>query len=93
MIDINWAYPINIGSQKFSFEGPAVYIDGRDNEFGGKVHSWILAQPQFRWDVGNALLDSPDKLFIGTELQYWNNKLGDKDTDEFAAQALAVWRF
>jgi nucleoside-specific outer membrane channel protein Tsx len=93
IIDVSWAYPIEIGGQKFSFEGHAEYVDSRDNEFGSKVESWILAQPQFRWDVGNALFDSPDKLFIGTELQYWNNKLGDKDTDEFAAQALAVWRF
>ena len=93
IFDISWAYPIEIGGQKFSFEGHAEYVDGRDNEFGGRVKSWILAQPQFRWDIGNALFGNPDKLFVGTELQYWNNKLGDGATDEFAAQALAVWRF
>lgn len=93
MIDVNWAYPFEIGSQKFSIEGHVEYIDGRKNEFGGRVHSWILAQPQFRWDIGNALFGNPDKLFVGTEIQYWNNKLGDAETDEFAVQALAVWRF
>jgi hypothetical protein len=84
MIDVNWAYPIEIGGQKFSIEGHAEYIDSRDNEFGGKVKSWILAQPQIRWDIGNALFGNPGKAYVGTELQYWNNKLGDGDTDEFA---------
>ena len=93
MIDVNWAYPFEIGTQKFSIEGHAEYIHRRENEFGGRVHSWILAQPQFRWDIGNALFGNPDKLFVGTEIQYWNNKLGDSATDEFAVQALVVWRF
>ncbi len=93
IVDVNWAYPFEIGGQKFSVEGHAEYIDDRENEFGGKVHSWILAQPQFRWDLGHALFGTADKVFVGTELQWWNNKLGDSRTDEFAAQALAVWRF
>lgn len=93
IIDVNWAYPINIGGQKFSIEGHVEYIDGRRNEFGGHVDSWILAQPQIRWDLGNALFNRPDTVFVGTEIQYWNNKLGDGATDEFAVQALAVWRF
>lgn len=93
MIDINWAYPFTIGEQRFSIEGHAEYIGERTNEFGGDVEDWILGQPQFRWDLGNALYDTPDQLFIGTELQYWRNKLGDAATDEFAVQALAVWRF
>ena len=33
----------------FSIEGHLEYIGGRDNEFGGKVEPWILAQPQYRW--------------------------------------------
>jgi hypothetical protein len=90
MIDVNWAYPIEIGGQKFSIEGHAEYIDSRDNEFGGKVKSWILAQPQIRWDIGNALFGNPGKAYVGTELQYWNNKLGDGDTDEFARRGQTV---
>jgi hypothetical protein len=42
---------------------------------------------------GNAIFNSPDHLFVGTELQWFINKLGDDRTDEFAAQALVVWRF
>ncbi len=92
MVDVNWAYPFDLGSQKFSIEGHVEYIDGRKNEFGGKVSSWVLAQPQFRWDIGNALSGKADRFFVGIEFQYWNNKLGDSATDETAVQALAVWR-
>ncbi len=92
MVDVNWAYPFALGSQKFSIEGHVEYIDGRRNEFGGRVESWVLAQPQVRWDIGNALLGKADKFYVGIEFQYWRNKLGDKATDETAVQALAVWR-
>lgn len=93
MVDVSWARPFEIGSQSFSFEGHAEYIDGRRNEFGGRVASWVLAQPQLRWDAGKALFGQAGHLFLGVEFQFWRNKLGDPGTDETAAQALAVWRF
>lgn len=93
IIDFNWAYPFSVGNQDFSIEGHIEYIDERDDEFGNEVESHVLAQPQFRWDAGKALFDSPQRIFLGIEYQYWQNKLGDKDTDESVAQFLAVWRF
>lgn len=93
IVDVNWAYPFQIGSQKFSIEGHVEYSDDRRNEFSDKVHSWIPAQPQFRWDLGHALFGAADNVFISTGVQWWNNMLGDSRTGEFAAQALAVWRF
>lgn len=92
MVDINWAYPFNIGKHLFSIEGHVEYIGERDNEFDQKVESWVLAQPQFRYDLGNTLFDKKEKFYIGIEWQYWNNKLGDKQTNENAIQALLVWR-
>ena len=83
MIDVNWARPFHDG--KFSIEGHAEYIGSRTNEFGGDVEAWILAQPQFRINLN-------DYIAIGIEYQYWMNKLGDKDTDESAVQALLVWK-
>ena len=69
-----------------SIEGHLEYIGGRDNEFGGKVEPWILAQPQFRW--------SPNEhLSLGLKYQYWLNKLGDGATDENTVQALLVCKF
>lgn len=92
MVDVSWSYPFALGAQKFSISGHMEYIDGRRNEFGGKVSSWVLAQPQFRWDLGHALGWAESKLFAGIEYQYWRNKLGDPQTDESAAQLLLVWQ-
>ena len=86
MIDFNWARPFKIGDSNFSIEGHIEYIGERDNEFGGQVESWILAQPQFRWYPR-------DNIALGIEYQFWQNKLGDAATDESAVQALFVWKF
>ena len=86
MVDFNFVRPFAIGESNFSIEGHIEYIGKRDNEFGGTVESWILAQPQFRW--------SPiDHLSLGLEYQYWLNNLGDGATDESTVQALLVWKF
>lgn len=91
--NLSWQYPFRIGGAKFSFEGHIEYIDDRTNEFGNNASSWVLAQPQLRYDLGHHLLGKENKLFIGTEYQYWENKLSDRDTDESVFQALAVWQF
>jgi hypothetical protein len=46
----------------------------------------------FAGDVGNALMGTENTFFVGTEYQYWNNKLGT-NVDESAFQFLGVWRF
>lgn len=91
MVDFNGAFPFSIGGQDFSIEGHIEYIHNRTSSFG-TVRNWVLAQPQFRWDMGKALFNSPKQLFIGIEYQYWRNKLGT-DVDESVVQALLVWRF
>ena len=92
MLDINWAYPFSVGDQDFSIEGHMEYIGERTSEFGTDVSDWLLAQPQIRWDMGKAMFDSAGHLFLGVELQYWQNKLGDAGTDEKAVQLLIVAR-
>ncbi len=92
MIDFNWALPFSIGNQDFSVEGHIEYIGGRDNELGNNVKWHILGQPQFRYDLGK-LLGGAGRFYVGLDLQFWINKLGDAATDEIAPQALAVWRF
>ena len=86
MIDFNFMRPFEIGGVNFSIEGHAEYIGGRQNEFGGTVESWILAQPQLRWNAH-------DRLSLGIEYQFWMNKLGDGATDESVVQTLIVWKF
>lgn len=90
--DVSWAYPIQAFGQYFSFEGHIQYDTGVDNEFGVSLPYSVLGQPQFRWDVGYAVSGKKDQFFIGTEYQFWINKLGT-NVDESAFQALGVWRF
>jgi hypothetical protein len=89
--DVSWAYPFVISGQRFSIEGHVEYTWNERNIFGPQK-DWILGQPQFRWDVGYALTGKKDQFFVGTEYQFWFNKLGT-DVDESAFQALGVWRF
>ncbi len=57
------------------------------------ARSWFFGQPQFRVDLGSLLYNMPGELFVGTEYQFWINKLGDPVTNESALQALVVWQF
>ena len=91
MFDVNWAYPIDVGGQSFAIAGHAEYIGATTNEFGDNVRGWILAQPQFTWDLGKAIAGAAGQLLVGVEYQYWRNKLG-VETDESTAQFLLVWR-
>lgn len=96
MIDFAWAYPFKVGSTSWSIEGHLEYIDGRTqtNNFGTtELESWILFQPQVRLDLGEVLGNKAGRFFVGIEYQYWKNKLGEKGTNDNAAQFLAVWRF
>ena len=92
-IDVNWAYPLEIGGHSFSIEGHFWYIGERRNELGHEVSGSILGQPQFRYDWGKDLFGTPERLYIGFEWQFWINKLGDPATDENAFQLLVVGRF
>ena len=96
MIDFSWSYPFKVGSSSWNIEGHLEYIDGRSqiNSFGTtELESWVLFQPQIRLDLGEVLGNKAGRLFVGIEYQYWKNKLGEKGTDDNAAQFLAVWRF
>ena len=91
MFDINWAAPFGIGSQSFAIMGHMEYIGSRSNELGGRYDGSILAQPQFVWDIGQAMANEPNMFLAGIEYQYWRNKLGT-DEDENTIQFLLVWR-
>ena len=94
MLDVNFATKsFRVFGQYFNFEGHIEFIAPRENEFGQRVEWHIFGQPQFRWDVGYPLFGWKDHLFVGTEYQIWIYKLGEKETNESAFQALGVWRF
>ena len=91
MVDANWALPFKIGGQSFSIAGHAEYIGGTTDEFGNQNRWWILAQPQFTWDLGAALFGEANQLMVGTEYQFWRNKLGTAHHDN-VLQLLVIWR-
>ncbi len=93
MVDVNWAYPFNLGKVRLSVEGHVEYVGERQNEFDETVSWWLFGQPQFRVDLGSLLYNTSGELFVGTEYQFWINKLGDPVTNESALQALVVWQF
>ena len=91
MLDVSWALPLEVGGQSLAIAGHAEYVGGSTDELDGAVRGWILAQPQFTWDMGRTLLGTPGRLLAGIEYQYWRNKLGT-DGQESTAQLLLVWR-
>lgn len=90
MVDINGRYPFKLFNSDFTIEGHVEYIGERRNQFG-LVRAWFFGQIQLRYDLGQLLLDQPQRVFIGTEWQFWKNKLGTS-VDENVFQALLVWR-
>ena len=79
---------------------PVVRVHGVTREYIGGGHRrvrrrgeergcWL--QPQFMWDIGKAVANKANQIFLGIEYQYWLNKLGT-DLDENTAQLLIVWR-
>ncbi len=86
ILDVNGLYLFSIGGQSFSITGHAEYAAATSNELGNDVPSSILAQPQFRWNIGSG------NVHVGIEYQYWSNKLGTEVTESIV-QWLGVWQF
>lgn len=93
-LDVSYStVAFEIGGASFLFNGHVEYINARRNELGQPVSWWILGQPQFRFDLGKAISNVPNQLYVGIEWQFWINKQGDGSTNENAVQALIAWRF
>ena len=89
--DVSWLSVFQLGNQSFSFTGHAEYMGAVTNEVGDEYPGSILAQPQFRWDLGQALTGAANVLHMGVEYQLWTNKLGTT-RDESILQFLVVWQ-
>lgn len=83
-----WNFPFTLLDTHWSLEGFADFIGPKGPNYGGNV----LAQPQIRLDLGD-FLGLSNRLFIGIEYQYWNNKFGIKGLHESLPQALLLWKF
>lgn len=91
-ITVATAFPFQIGKAKFLADGYFDYVFG-----SGPQHANFHFNPQIKLDLGN-FYGSPDKLFVGVEIDYWTNKYGIKDssafdTDQFAVSGIIKYHF
>lgn len=84
-----WAAPFSIGEQKFKFQG---FLDVIGDQ-GSGVDNQVLFSPQIRWDLGHAMGRPADKIHLGIEYSYWNNKFGITGVDENSASVFLGFRF
>ncbi|MCP5279307.1 MAG: hypothetical protein H6935_13255 [Thiobacillus sp.] len=82
-----WKLPFSLGRLRMSFEGFADIIGAH-----GTCVRQTLAQPQVRVDVGD-MFGRPDRLYMGLEYQYWDNKFGVRGWNERVPQALILLSF
>lgn len=92
VVDVNGLLVFNLAGQSFSVAGHAEYAAATTDELDTDIPASILAQPQLRWDIGQALGGGANGLQMGVEYQYWSSKLGT-DVDESVVQLLVVWGF
>ena len=81
-----WKLPFSLGSESFSFEGFVDFIGSH-----GTCATQLLAQPQLRWDVGQHFT-KPNRVYLGFEYQYWNNKFGIQDRKDNLIQMMMVFK-
>jgi nucleoside-specific outer membrane channel protein Tsx len=90
-------YPFAIGTQDFVIDG---YADWRSPSKEANTQSSLGSSIQVKWDAGKQLFGEGRKLYVGTELNMWNNKYGvkpidgsDNGFDQVAVQAIVKYHF
>ncbi len=92
MVNGAWAFPFELGSTKWLFDG---YADWIDNE--GNLHSHFLSEVQLKLDIGE-FWGKAGRYYAGIEYSHWDNKFGlagipGLDTDQSVVQALLKVHF
>lgn len=92
-LTLSGARAFAIGQQRFLVDGFLDYVAP------GGSHAWNLhLVPQIKWDLGHALGQPDDKLWLGGEVDIWRNKYGVRDSTALAtrqdtASLLLRWHF
>ena len=81
----SWKKKFSIGAQPFLFDG---FVDMAGAE--GDRSAYQLAVPALLADIGTHM-GYKDRLYLGTEYQYWHNKFGLKGVNESVAQIELRW--
>jgi len=83
-VSMSGGFEFNIDKSIFLFDGWFDWVLGN-----GPPESQFHIQPQLKVDVGN-YWNWPNKFYVGTELDFWWNKFGIKDTPEFNTNQFAA---
>jgi nucleoside-specific outer membrane channel protein Tsx len=79
-----WAYPFQVGGSRFLIDGFADYVAG-----WGPQENNLHVVPQIKWDLG-AEWDRPGVVYVGTEIDYWRNQFGVRNSPSVDSNQLAV---
>ncbi len=73
-----WALPFELGDESFLYDG---FIDWTSSN--EDTHSSMNFTSQLKWNIGNHLFNNEEKLYLGIEYVYWQNKYGIPDSPLF----------
>ncbi len=86
----NWQFtpvfgiPFSVGKSDFRIDGWADFVTSTPTT-AYNIHTQI----QFKWDLGKALFQKKESVYVGTEFKYWKNKFGVTGITETVWQVLA----
>lgn len=73
-----FAIPIHIGQTAFLYDGFIDWTSTSEDKY-----SSLNFTSQLKWDLGQTLGRSKNKLYLGVEYVYWRNKFGIKNSRAF----------
>jgi len=81
---LSWAYPIKTSTEKFHLGGFVDYVAG-----WGPQETLVHVVTQVKWDLGHKL-GLERKIYLGAEIDIWDNQFGVKDTPTLDTDQIAI---
>ncbi len=78
-----WSYTLPVGRSDILIDGFADWVVGNDSNKHGEYHANLHFNPQVKYDLGKALGQGAQQVYVGFEYDYWDNKYGIKDSRYF----------
>jgi nucleoside-specific outer membrane channel protein Tsx len=89
-----WGYPFSIGDAEFVYDGFVDYTTPETDSRNVKHYASTNFTSQLKWNLGKAIKlknHQKNKLYLGVEYVYWNNKFGIKDGAPLFTGANRFW--
>lgn len=87
LLTLTWAYPFNIGSSDFLYDGFLDWSNSSDSQAAEMNFT-----SQLKYNISN-VFGAKSPIYIGLEYAFWNNKFGISGVDERNASLLLKWHF